>query len=231
LTPPDFEDNYNPHTAAGNKLEPIIREEYVRRTGREVTVPENSITSSESPFMLVHVDGIVHDPFEYDEPGVLEIKSLADWSWNTFMNEGLYIGYQYQLQHAMYVTGLKWGAFAIHHRTMMEDQQSEWTGAPLIRPSDYEIKFWDVQADLAVQEMLVSAATAFWKEREVKSPPPALPLEDPRCKQCRWRETCRLPEQEEAIRKDIVRCRRLATLYKNKTAKLEEQLVTIQGLC
>lgn len=202
---------------AGHRCEGVILREYVRRTGRVVTVPETAIRHPEHGFMLVHLDGLIDEGF--DTPvgdGVLEIKSMGDYAWDSFLRNGPPIGYTLQLQHAMFVTGLKWGAFAFHHRL---------GGDEAIPPEEWEIEFFDVAADAEKQSELLREASTLWSMIQSREPPARLPKGDKRCEKCEFRDTCWWPIEEEEIKKSIAKHKRLSTYHANRAAQLSEQLV------
>lgn len=203
------------HTGAGTTLEAAIRMEYAKRTGRIVTVPEAGIFSDEHPHLLVHLDGAIEEDFNSDGPGVLEIKSLGEWSWDSFCQNGLYIGYQYQLQHALLTTGCKWGSFAIHRRLGNEET---------VAASEWEIRHWDVKADPAIQAKLLSESSFLWEMIQTKTEPLKLVKGDKRCKKCPWRDTCWKAESEEEMRSRLKYHRGRKTYHGNKVSELEKLL-------
>ena len=223
-TTPDYPDlvfGGNAHTDRGSTVEAKVREEYERRTGRLVEVPLEVVRSDASPHLIVHPDGIIREGFDTPSgDGVLEIKSHADWAWDQFQRDGLYIGYQFQLQHAMAVTGCKWGAFAIHHK--QDDDE-------FANPSDYEIKYWDVQANPALQEKLVYAASETWIQIQTGTAPDRVPLKgDKRCTKCAWRDTCWQSEDKAEMLSQLKRHRQRATYHNNRAKELEIKLARFE---
>ena len=134
----------------GTQLEAIVRAEFTKRTGIEVTKPDVILQSEEHPFMLANVDGICEVP----DVGtcIFEAKTAsafnaAEWE-DTIPDE-----YQLQVQHYMAVTGYK-GAYI----------------AVLIGGNTFRWKF--VERDEELISMLVELETAFWNHVQDVTPPP-----------------------------------------------------------
>lgn len=95
----------------GHKLEPIVADEFQRRTGKRVVICPATLQHKDHPWALANTDRIIVD--ENENPiGVLEVKTansrlLKDWE------EGdLPIYYLYQLQWYLWILDLEYGAFA-----------------------------------------------------------------------------------------------------------------------
>jgi putative phage-type endonuclease len=97
----------------GKVLEPAIRREYKKRTGYRVTQDNHIRVSEKYPHLICNVDGLISDP-EKDGMGVLECKTINAYKHQKIDNE-LQVPLEYfcQIQHNMFVTGLKWGDFAM----------------------------------------------------------------------------------------------------------------------
>lgn len=200
-TQPDFPGELlpNKHMREGTLLEPLIAAEWARRTGAAV-VEESKIVNPLYPHFFVHVDRTILPDFDHDEPGVLEIKSLAPRSWEKFEVNGLYLGYQLQMQHALLVTGREWGCFAIHRRLPDgPDGDSKSFSVPM---EEQEIRHWEVAVDREAQDRLLDNAARFWGSVERREPPPPLPVGSKPCRDCPWREQCQ--GQRIAARADLV---------------------------
>ncbi|MGN0679869.1 MAG: YqaJ viral recombinase family protein [Oscillospiraceae bacterium] len=134
----------------GTLLEPVVRNEFEKRTGIEVSTTKKLLQSEEHPFMLANLDGICEHP----ELGtcVFEAKTAsafkaAEWD-NTIPDE-----YMLQIQHYMAVTGYK-GAFI----------------AVLIGGNSFKWKF--VERDEELISMLIRCEERFWNNVQDGTPPP-----------------------------------------------------------
>ena len=134
----------------GTLLESIVRDEFTRRTGIEVTKPTVILQSEEHPFMLANLDGVCEVP----DVGacIFEAKTASaykagEWE-DTIPDE-----YQLQIQHYMAVTGYA-GAYI----------------AVLIGGNSFRWKF--VERDEELISMLIELESAFWNHVQDCTPPP-----------------------------------------------------------
>ena len=134
----------------GTLLESIVRAEFTRRTGIEVTKPSVILQSEEHPFMLANLDGTCEVP----DVGtcIFEAKTASaykagEWE-DTIPDE-----YQLQIQHYMAVTGYA-GAYI----------------AVLIGGNTFRWKF--VERDEELISMLIELESAFWNHVQDGTPPP-----------------------------------------------------------
>lgn len=134
----------------GTMLESVVREEFTKRTGIEVSKPSVILQSEEYPFMLANVDGICEHP----ELGacIFEAKTASaykagEWE-DTIPDE-----YMCQVQHYMAVTGYQ-GAYI----------------AVLIGGNIFRWKF--VERDEELISMLLELESAFWSHVQDCTPPP-----------------------------------------------------------
>ena len=101
----------------GVMIEDLIAQLYEKRTGRKTRRRNKQIVHPEIDWMRVHIDRRIDSVTDREGPGVLEAKNVssfkaADW-WDAETGEPTApIMYQIQMQHALMVTGYKWGAFA-----------------------------------------------------------------------------------------------------------------------
>ena len=94
----------------GTVMEPIIREEFCRRTDL-VVKPVNAILQhAEHPFMLANLDGIVQDPIHGQ--CVLEIKT-ANAFFASQWEQGIPEIYQVQIQHYLSATNFTYAYCAV----------------------------------------------------------------------------------------------------------------------
>lgn len=98
---PEVEDNEYIHF--GNVLEPIVRQEFMRRTGIKVRQKKSIIQHPNYSFMFANVDGVI---YEEDGISIFEAKTASAFKakeWDNHVPKE----YQLQIQHYMAVTGAK----------------------------------------------------------------------------------------------------------------------------
>jgi len=98
----------NDYIKWGNILEPVIRNQFAAEYNVEVEINEEMLRSEKHPFMVAHLDGIIHDP-KKKTPGVLEVKNVTEWKKGEWENGESPAEYIVQIQHNMEVAGLMWG--------------------------------------------------------------------------------------------------------------------------
>lgn len=130
----------------GTVMEPILREEFAKRTQLETVAVPYMFYSAEYPWMLANIDGIAKD--KDGTVSLLEIKTaglyaVKDWS------DGLPPEYYIQIQHYLSVTEL-------HHAYV----------AVLIGGNDFRIL--EVQRDDAAIEHIIALEAVFWTEHVLK---------------------------------------------------------------
>jgi putative phage-type endonuclease len=141
----------------GRLLEPVLKHEYVHRTGFALaTVP--MLRSHHHPFMLANLDGMVQEPGKR----VVEFKTArTDSGWGEDGTDGVPMYYVLQVAHYMLITGCTLADVAV-----------------LIGGCDFRILH--LVADPELQAMLVLAETEFWTRVENNDPPPPVNVEDAR---------------------------------------------------
>ena len=90
----------NEYTHFGNLLEPIIRAEFMKRTGLKVRQKHMLLQSSKYPFMLANLDGVI---YENGELSIFEAKTASAYK-KEIWEEGIPAEYILQVQHYMAVT-------------------------------------------------------------------------------------------------------------------------------
>lgn len=125
----------------GTVLEAIIREEFMKRTGYKVTKPDFIFAAADYPFLTANLDGIID--FGNGEYGVLEIKTANGYTESDWADDGCPVEYFLQVQHYLYVTGLKRGYIAV-----------------LIGGSDFRLI--EIQRDDNVIQKIEGLAIDFW---------------------------------------------------------------------
>lgn len=91
------------YTHFGTILEPIVKQEFTRRTGLKVRNKKAMLQSVEYPFMLADLDGVVNDG---GEQCIFEAKTASAYKKEAW-EAGVPLEYVYQVQHYMAVTGMK----------------------------------------------------------------------------------------------------------------------------
>lgn len=134
----------------GTQLEPLVRTEFSKRTGIEVTLAKQLLQSAEYPFMQANLDGICYDP-KFGEC-IFEAKTasafkIGEWE-NSIPDE-----YMLQIQHYMAVTGFKAAYIAV-----------------LIGGNTFRWRL--VERDDELISMIIELEASFWKCVENGTPPP-----------------------------------------------------------
>lgn len=137
----------------GKKLEPLIRERYMERTGNRVTEVGRFRRHPTHRFMISHPDGTVHDD-AHPEPGLLECKHAALLTFAKIEREGIPWHWQLQVQHNLYVTGRPWCDVAV------------------LNAERWDMVVVRVPADETVQLALVQSEREFWRYVETGTVPP-----------------------------------------------------------
>ena len=103
----------------GHILEPIVAEEYARRTfsedgdhpGLTLYDYKGTLQHNKYSWALANVDRFICDSNGVPV-GVLECKTTSEYMNNEWANGEILTSYLYQLNWYLFVTGLTWGAFA-----------------------------------------------------------------------------------------------------------------------
>ena len=134
----------------GTQLEALVRAEFTKRTGIEVTHTMQLLQSVEHPFMLANLDGVCEHP-ELG-PCIFEAKTASAYKAREWEN-GIPDEYQLQIQHYMAVTGYRGTYIAV-----------------LIGGNTFKWQF--VERDEELIAMLVQLESDFWQHVEDRTPPP-----------------------------------------------------------
>ena len=97
------EEEENDFTHFGTILEPIVKKEFMARTGLKVRAKRMLLQSSEYPFMLADLDGVIN---ENGKMCIFEAKTASAYKQDVWEN-GVPEAYLLQVQHYMAVTGAK----------------------------------------------------------------------------------------------------------------------------
>ena len=96
-------DDGNEYTYWGNVMEPIIRKEFMNRTGLKVRQKHAMIFHKEYPYLFADVDGIVTD--ERGEKCIFEAKTASQYKAEQW-EDGVPEEYILQVQHYLEVCGM-----------------------------------------------------------------------------------------------------------------------------
>lgn len=144
----------NPFMYWGTLLEPLLIEEYSRRTGFEIE-PMRGIRSNKYPWMLANLDGRVKG-----KPRLLEIKTTTFAAgWGEPGTDEIPLYYAAQVHHYLTITEFEVADVAV-----------------LIGGSDFRL--YRVERDKAIADAIVDEERAFWELVEKREPPPAITLAD-----------------------------------------------------
>lgn len=97
------EETESEYTHFGTILEPIIKKEFMKRTGLKVRAKKVLLQSEEYPFMIADLDGVI---YENGEMCIFEAKTASAYK-EDIWEKGVPEEYVLQVQHYMAVTGAK----------------------------------------------------------------------------------------------------------------------------
>jgi len=98
------EEKGNEYTYFGHVMEPVIKQEFMKRTGLKVRVRNYILQSDEYPWMLADVDGIVKE--EDGTFALFEAKTASEYKKDVW-KESVPEEYYAQVQHYLCVTGFQ----------------------------------------------------------------------------------------------------------------------------
>lgn len=87
----------------GNIMEPIVRKEFIKRSGLEVDTINLMLKHPEHEFMLANVDGIITD--QEGKKCIFEAKTASAYKLDQWKDDEIPEDYMLQIQHYMAVTG------------------------------------------------------------------------------------------------------------------------------
>lgn len=91
----------NEYIHFGNVLEPIVKREFMERTGKKIRAKHAMLQSSDYPFMLADLDGVI---YENGKMCIFEAKTASEYKKEVW-EDGVPFEYVLQVQHYMAVTG------------------------------------------------------------------------------------------------------------------------------
>lgn len=136
----------------GTVMEPIIREEFARRTGLIVEPVKAILQHPDYSFMLANLDGVVDDPVH--GRGVFEAKTANAFSAREW-EESVPELYEVQTQHYLGVTGLSFAYAAV-----------------LVGGNTF--KYFHIPRNDEVINLLIQLEHNFWKNHVLANVPPEI---------------------------------------------------------
>ena len=135
----------------GKLLEPVIKEEFCRRTGSVVHPMLSMLQHPVHKFMLADLDGVVED--RSGRHGVFEVKTTGSYNQAEWDNDRVPDHYMLQVQHYLSVTGLDHAIICV----LIGGNTMRWT---------------TVHADYDLIADMIKLETQFWSYVVNKTPPP-----------------------------------------------------------
>ena len=156
----------------GNKLEQLIRDEYVEVSGRKIRRVNRMITNTKIPWAMCHLDAEI---VAVDDrgTGILECKSVGRPMYYKVRDEGITDSWIFQMQHYLLTTGRKWGSYAI------------------LWADNWEFIHFDIELDKELEHSILEAGESFWRMVQNGPAPERLDAKDKRCTNCEFRNTCK----------------------------------------
>lgn len=145
------EEGDSEYTHFGTVLEPVVRKEFMERTGIKVRAKNCIMQHDEYPFMICNLDGVI---YENGELCIFEAKTASAYKEKEWQ-DNVPPEYQLQIQHYMAITGAK--------KTYI---------AALIGGNKFV--YHVVERDEEVIELIIQLEKKFWEENVVKNLPPEI---------------------------------------------------------
>lgn len=216
---PEVEDNEFMYW--GRTLEPVIADEFARRTGLIVENCTDFLVHPEHEWAAANVDRIV---YENGKQGVLEIKTASEYKLSEWEGESVPDNYLLQLNWYLFVTGLDFGYFAV-----------------LIGGNKF--KYYRVERDDELINIIVQMASSFWFDHVQAKIPPAFSDLDTAFVNDRYRnsvpkstvnletEDKKLVDGARHLKKQMDEVKRQLESFKNqiKGAAKENELIYVDG--
>lgn len=138
----------------GNVLEEVVRQEFIKRTGKNVVKTNDLYVHDEYQFMQANVDGWLPE-----ENAILECKTVSEYLKSEWDGEEVPASYLCQVHHYMAVTGAERAYFAA-----------------LIGGNKFVWKV--IEKNLEFERMLIEQEKWFWEECVLKGNPPPMDGQD-----------------------------------------------------
>ena len=135
----------------GRIMEPIITQEFVRRTGLTVKPMRSMLRHPVHKFLLADLDGIIDDPKR--GPGVFEVKTASAFKQSEWAENRCPDMYYLQVQHYLEITGFSYAVIAV----LCGGNSMSWL---------------TIEPDRELIENMVALERGFWRHVETRTPPP-----------------------------------------------------------
>lgn len=150
----DFDGNW--FTRRGIALEPLIRQDYSDKFGREVKIPEAILRHPKYDFMISSLDGFS------DDGRIQEFKTATSYrGWGDPGTDQIPHNYLVQVQHNLAVTG-----------AAVADVGVSIAGG--------EPRYFTIEADAELQGMIIHAEEMFWEKVKSRTEPEQMSIEEMR---------------------------------------------------
>lgn len=150
-----FSDEAKERMEWGHLLEPIVADKFAKKSGKNIAVCPATLAHKDFPWAIANIDRLIVD--DHGVPyGVLECKT-ANFRLNEEWDDGeIPLSYVYQLMWYLWVTGLKYGAFAC-----------------LVGTNKYHYYEVFINDELLESE-IIPTVSAFWNDNVLKLTAPGL---------------------------------------------------------
>ena len=143
----------------GHLLEPIVADEYARRTGAKLTTVDATFAHKDYPWALANVDRLILDE-DGNPVGILECKTTSEYMNSEWESGEILQSYIYQLNWYLWILGLEKGAFAC-----------------LVGGNKFY--YYDVfRNDELIRDVMLPAAKSFWYDNVLALKEPELQAVD-----------------------------------------------------
>lgn len=202
----DVEEKSSESMYWGTVMEPIIRDEFAKRTGMTVQEMPYIFGCKEHPFMIADIDGIVREAD--GTVSLLEIKTVSIFAEKEWADGGLPMEYYLQIQHYLTVCDLKKAYIAY-----------------LIGGNNFGYR--TIEYDVETSEMLIKMEEAFWQSVRDKIQPEVTALDAEALAKLYPKSNSTsviLPAEADDVIKEYLAVKQLAGHVKEQTALLENRL-------
>lgn len=147
----NFNDAARERMHFGHKLEPLVADEFMARTGKKVVICPATLRHKDYPWMLANIDRVIVDENEVPV-GLLEVKTadarlLKDWE-----DGEIPMSYIYQLNWYLMITDMQYGAFAAliggNRFVMIEVYRNDELCKAMFEAAD---RFWNINVKQLIE--------------------------------------------------------------------------------
>lgn len=202
----DVEEKSSESMYWGTVMEPIIRDEFAKRTGLTVQEMPYIFGCKEHPYMIADIDGIVREAD--GTVSLLEIKTVSSFAEKEWADGGLPMEYYLQIQHYLTVCDLK--------KTYV---------AYLIGGNNFGYR--TIEFDPEASDMLIKLEGAFWESVQSGVQPVVTEKDAEALAKLYPKSNSTsviLPAEADDVIKEYLAVKQLAGHVKEQTALLENRL-------